>query len=317
MITYNHESFITEAIEGVLMQNCEFDIEFIIANDKSTDQTDRIIGTYLSKVVIPNNIHVKYTNHKENKGVSKNFIWSLEQAQGKYIAYCEGDDYWTDPLKLKKQVDFLESNSDYVVTSHNAKVIDTGGEILKERKLPKLNSDTEYSKQTLKKGVHLLTLTMVFRNLDFYFLFNESFSNILNADTFLISCLGFYGKGIYLDNIGDACYRVHDGGVWSKKSEFVKFKNLINTYSSLYRLHTQQNSELEVLDYFKNLMSKLSDKMILNADKKISFLEFKNSVPLYLKYSSNPQKIIIAKSLLLLIYRKLNLGTLMKINSNV
>jgi glycosyltransferase involved in cell wall biosynthesis len=312
MITYNHEKYIAEAMNGVFMQKCDFDIEFIIANDKSTDETDRKILEYLSEVSIPKNIKIEYANHEQNKGVSKNFKWALQQASGKYIAYCEGDDYWTDPLKLQKQVDFLEENPDYVVTSHNARVINTTGETLKQRKLPKLVSSTSYSQQALKKGMHLLTLTMVYRNVNFISYFEEDFQNILNADTYLISCLGFYGKGMYLEDIQDACYRVHDGGVWSKKSEFTKFKNLINTYSSLYKLHFHENSEPNVLEYFEKLLSTLSNKMILNADKRISFSEFKNSIPIYFKFSKNSQNYTVFKATLLLIYRKLNLNTLRK-----
>jgi hypothetical protein len=117
---------------------------------------------------------------------------------------------------------------------------------------------------------------------------------------------------MYLDDIQDACYRVHDGGVWSKKSEFIKFKNLINTYSSLYKLHVHENSEPNVLQYFEKLLSTLSNKMILNADKRISFTEFKNSIPIYFKFSENSQNYTVIKAILLLIYRKLNLNILRK-----
>lgn len=115
MITYNHANYITQAIEGVLIQKCDFEVELIVANDNSPDNTDDVIINYLSKKVIPNNIIIKYTKHKINKGIHPNFVWATEQCKGKYIAMCEGDDYWTDPLKLQKQVDFLEANEDYVL----------------------------------------------------------------------------------------------------------------------------------------------------------------------------------------------------------
>ena len=312
LITYNQEKYIEECIKGALSQKIDR-YEIIIGDDCSTDRTSEICSKY--DELYPNLI--KYYRREQNLGMIGNWITTIQNAQGKYIALCEGDDYWTDPLKLQKQVDFLEENEEYVVTSHNAKVINSEGEILKQRQLPKLTSNKEYSQQTLKKGIHLLTLTIVFRNVYFSSIFKEYFVNILNADTYLISCLGFYGKGMYLDNIGDACYRVHEGGVWSKKSEFIKFRNLINTYSSLYNLHNRQCSEDDVLNYFKNLLSKLSDKMISRADKKISFVEFKNSVPIYLKHSNKPSVFTIIKSFLLLIYRKLNLGVLIKRKPNV
>lgn len=122
MITYRHEKFIEEAINGVLMQDCNFEIELIIANDCSPDRTDEIIQNILQKHP-RSSPWITYIKHEKNIGMMPNFIYALQQCKGKYIALCEGDDYWTNPLKLKKQVDFLEENTDYVMTFHNANVI--------------------------------------------------------------------------------------------------------------------------------------------------------------------------------------------------
>ena len=111
IITYGHEAFIKQAIEGVLMQECDFEVELIIANDCSPDNTDFVVKEILDNH--PRAHWIKYTKHKANKGMMSNFIWALDQCQCKYIALCEGDDYWTDPLKLQKQVDFLEKNEEY------------------------------------------------------------------------------------------------------------------------------------------------------------------------------------------------------------
>lgn len=109
MITYNHEPYITEAIEGVLMQQTTFPIELIISEDCSTDNTRKKIKEYADKY--PDIIVADLP--EKNRGMMKNFHHCMSQAQGKYIALCEGDDYWTDPLKLQKQVDFLEANPEY------------------------------------------------------------------------------------------------------------------------------------------------------------------------------------------------------------
>ena len=111
MITYGHEQYIRQAIDGVLMQECDYEIELIIADDKSPDDTKKVVAEIVNNH--PNGNWIKYTKHKENKGVVENFIWALNQCTGKYIALCEGDDYWTDPLKLQKQVDFMEANEEY------------------------------------------------------------------------------------------------------------------------------------------------------------------------------------------------------------
>ena len=111
MITYGHEKYIRQAIEGVLMQQCDFEVELIVANDCSPDATDQII-----KEIIQSHLRsswIKYICHDKNVGIMSNFIFSMQECKGEYIALCEGDDYWTDPLKLQKQFDFLDNNSEY------------------------------------------------------------------------------------------------------------------------------------------------------------------------------------------------------------
>ena len=115
MITYNHEKFIKEALESIFSQKTNFHYELIISNDCSTDNTDEVIKKIIDKN--ENGSLINYTNHHKNKGMIPNFLWSIQQAKGKYIALCEGDDYWVDPYKLQKQVDFLEANPDYSIHS--------------------------------------------------------------------------------------------------------------------------------------------------------------------------------------------------------
>ena len=115
MITYNHEAYIQQAIEGVLMQECDFKVELIIADDNSPDNTEVVVKKILSEHSKAS--WIKYTKHNANKGMNSNFIWATKQCKGKYIAICEGDDYWTDSNKLQKQVDFLEKNKDYGLVS--------------------------------------------------------------------------------------------------------------------------------------------------------------------------------------------------------
>src|ERR1019366_2115974 len=107
---------IAEAIEGILMQKTNFPFELIIANDASKDNTDDVIKDLIKKH--PNGHLVKYFSQENNLGMIPNFIFALEQCKGKYVAMCEGDDYWTDPFKLQKQVDFLEANADFNICCH-------------------------------------------------------------------------------------------------------------------------------------------------------------------------------------------------------
>lgn len=120
MLTYNHEKYIAKAIEGVLMQQTDFPVELIVANDCSTDGTEEIVERYRQKK--PGIVKGYY--NKKNLGPRYNFIKAFSYADGDYIAMCEGDDYWTDSSKLQKQVDFLQNNSDYILAFHEIKLID-------------------------------------------------------------------------------------------------------------------------------------------------------------------------------------------------
>lgn len=121
MITYGHEKFIEKALKGVYSQQTTFPIELIIANDCSPDETDKIVKELMEKA--PKNVLVRYKKNLTNKGANQNFFWALSQIKGQYIALCEGDDYWTDPFKLQKQVDFLLQNPDYALTFHSSTLL--------------------------------------------------------------------------------------------------------------------------------------------------------------------------------------------------
>lgn len=161
-ITYGHEKHIAETIRGVLMQQYAGPIEFIIANDNSPDNTHDVVESYFHVSRPPANIEIKYTRHLVNKGIVPNWYWALKQCSGEYIAICEGDDYWTDPLKLKKQVDFLESNSDFSMVCHNAEIVYEGIS-KKPHRFNKRKSDAEISMKELLEEWVMPTASMVFR----------------------------------------------------------------------------------------------------------------------------------------------------------
>ncbi|MEI7525469.1 MAG: glycosyltransferase [Mariniphaga sp.] len=115
MITFNHEHFIAQAIESVLMQQTDFDYELVIAEDCSTDGTRAIVQAYKDRY--PSRIRLLLP--EQNQGMNANFVATLNACRGKYIAILEGDDYWIDPLKLQKQVIFLERNPEFVGCFHN------------------------------------------------------------------------------------------------------------------------------------------------------------------------------------------------------
>lgn len=117
-ITYNHEKYIKQCLDGVLMQQTNFEFEVLIHDDASTDDTTVIIREFEKKY--PNIVKPIYqTENQYSKGINPDFTYNYPRAKGKYIAVCEGDDYWTDPLKLQKQVDFLEENEDFGLVHTN------------------------------------------------------------------------------------------------------------------------------------------------------------------------------------------------------
>ncbi|MBK8489484.1 MAG: glycosyltransferase [Saprospirales bacterium] len=109
MISFNVEAYIADAIEGVLIQEADFPVELVIGDDCSTDRTREIAREYAARY--PDKIRL--LTFEDNMGIAGNTARTLEYCIAPYIAICDSDDVWTDPLKLKKQVDFLEKNPDY------------------------------------------------------------------------------------------------------------------------------------------------------------------------------------------------------------
>ena len=118
MITYKHEEYVREAILGVLMQETSFAIELIVSNDHSPDKTHEVIESILLQH--PRAGRVRYIRHYQNLGIMGNALHNLKQCRGVYIAFCEGDDCWTDPQKLQKQVQKLEENPTSDICFHPA-----------------------------------------------------------------------------------------------------------------------------------------------------------------------------------------------------
>ena len=125
--TYQHESFIAQTLEGCLSQQTDFDFEIIVGDDASSDQTPKIIKEYADrfpKIIKP---FLHQTNlgpvFPKELGGKNNVKFLFERCKTKYIALCEGDDYWIEPLKLQKQIDFLEQNEDYNLSHHQTQII--------------------------------------------------------------------------------------------------------------------------------------------------------------------------------------------------
>lgn len=129
--TYNHEKYIQQAIDSILMQKVNFSYEILIGDDGSKDSTSFILKCYQAKY--PDIIHL--TLHSVNIGATRNAYGLLTSAKGKYLATLEGDDYWTDPCKLQKQVDFLESHPEFIGCTHKFTLVNENGQPLRVQRL--------------------------------------------------------------------------------------------------------------------------------------------------------------------------------------
>ena len=121
-ITYQHEKYIQNALDGFLMQKTNFKFEILIHDDASTDDTVNIINHYQTlypDIIIP--VFQSVNQYSQGKRISAEFLYPL--AKGKYIAVCEGDDFWTDDSKLQYQIDFLEDHPEYIGITHNVNIL--------------------------------------------------------------------------------------------------------------------------------------------------------------------------------------------------
>lgn len=243
-ITYNHAPFIRKAIEGFLMQKVNFPIEYIIAEDCSTDNTLAICKSYAEKY--PDIIRIITSEH--NVGGIENERRAMLAAKGRYIALCEGDDYWTDPLKLQKQVDFLESHPDYSVTFHRYKI-----HYLNEDRWENDNIGCLFEGKDIE-GVEINTymflhrwitqyLTMVYRKSAFDINLIDRYKYY--RDSHLIYHLLEAGKG-YVFGFDGGVYNKTGNGIYSQLSMYNTQKVQIAVFEELWK----QNNDKRVREMY-------------------------------------------------------------------
>jgi glycosyltransferase involved in cell wall biosynthesis len=199
MCTYNHAPYIAQAVEGVMIQKTKFQYRLIIGEDCSSDGTREIVRGLLMKY----QDRMKVILHDRNIGVQANSKIVLGECRAKYIALCDGDDYWTDSAKLQRQVDFLEANPDYSICYHRVEELRSDG----SRRPEKLNTSEDFRTITIEdlaRGNTIHTPSVVYRNgliEDVPIWVNDFVLHMLNAR---------HGKIYYMPDIM-ATYRVGVG----------------------------------------------------------------------------------------------------------
>src|SRR5690606_32700998 len=222
-ITYNHGKYIRDCIEGFLMQKCNFSYEILINDDASNDGTQTIIQEYMHRYpeIIKPIFHSENQYSKGQRGF--NFKYNFPRAKGKYIAMCEGDDFWTDPDKLQIQVDLLEKESNIVLCSHNVNRIDESCGIIKPGIV---SDDVKYFTSSEIFHNQFPTLSLVFRNVDLAY--TDEFKNAFNGDAILTGLLSRHGGAAHFGFVG-ATYRIHSGGVYSQNNYYFNQQKSIAT----------------------------------------------------------------------------------------
>ncbi|MCC3869510.1 glycosyltransferase [Terrisporobacter mayombei] len=261
-ITYNHEKYIEQTIQSFLMQKTNFKYEILIHDDASTDSTPEIIKKY----------HKKYPNiikpllQKENqwsKGVTIiNYTFNHKRAKGKYIALCEGDDYWTDPYKLQKQIEYMESNANCSLCTHAVDIIDENSEEIMNIIRPKNSNSRIDSREFIAGGgMFIGTNSIVYRKRlmdnppDWYF-------DAPVGDYPLQIFLAINGEVYYMDE-SMATYRVGVPGSWSNRVYFSKDR--IKHFSRVSKMLDSIN---EYTDY------KYSEEIQIRKDKNLKDVIF-------------------------------------------
>jgi glycosyltransferase involved in cell wall biosynthesis len=224
-VTYNHAPFIAQAIESVLMQRRPgLEIEMIIGEDVSTDNTRSIVADYARRYPEI----VKPIFHEKNVGPGYNSLACLNACTGEFIAALEGDDYWTDPNKLQKQVDFLKARPDYTLCFHNVRIEKAG--VIGSTLYNSPNQATTTSAIDLAVRNYIATVSCVYRRV-----LTEIpawFAVVPAGDLSLSMMHARQGKIGYLPDVM-AVYREHAQSSWQSKSAFYKETNLFKTLTFL------------------------------------------------------------------------------------
>lgn len=300
MLTFNHEKYIEQAIESVLMQVVNFDYEIVIGDDFSTDKTRAILINYNNKY--KNRIRLLLKEYK--LGIMENYIQTFKACRGKYIAILEGDDYWTSKYKLQSQVDLLDSNNDFTVCFHPViKFHQHTGEtsILNPAQINEVSTI-----DNLVLENYIPTCSVMYRNFIIKD-FPEWFKKLSFGDwttSILHAQKGKIGKINKIMGV----YRIHQGGVWSMQNEINKIMATVEAYTCI---NTYLNYEYDntIRKGISSCYYRLSRIYLRSGDIEtaLRYIKLSFSIFPFNPYISRKQQFkLLFKIQMLWIYRHLN-----------
>lgn len=274
-VTYNHEPYIADALDGFLMQKTNFAFEIIVRDDYSTDKTPAIVKQYADKY--PNIIKPIFESSNQYSKGFQPFPAVMNRSIGKYIAICEGDDYWTSSVKLQRQINFLEQNPDYSLIFHNAEIkdYDHNGTVIDTRlHTEKIPSGEVTVAQILMTKI-VPTASVVLRNVDLSYYFSKQYPV---GDTPLFMYMAKFGR-LYYSNEITSVYRILTTGmVKSTLDRMDKHIAFIPYYKDLQ----QEFSDFEIDDVIDKLLSRKYMLTVITSLKEKQFGYFMKYATLFL-----------------------------------
>jgi glycosyltransferase involved in cell wall biosynthesis len=229
-VTYQHALYIEQCVDSVMAQRTTFPVEHLIGEDGSTDGTREICQRLAAehpdriRLFLRDRNDVLYIDGKPTG--RSNFVKLLGDAKGRYIALCEGDDYWTDPLKLQKQVEFLEMNPSYAMCFHRADMLRNGA-----RKLHAIPADIDLDNVTLDDLLRtynfITTASVVYRNVTREM--PSWFWEVPFGDLALHAIVSQHGRIKCMDEVMSV-YRINDSGSWSGLDERARCLSYLRFY---------------------------------------------------------------------------------------
>lgn len=208
-LTYNQSDFIRKTLDSFLMQKTDFSFEVLIHDDASTDGTTSIIEEYAEKypdIVKP--VYEKTNRYSQNDYSFINDTY--QRALGDYVAFCEGDDYWTDPDKLQLQVDYMENNPKTTVCFHLVKVFFENNKVENET-YPQVNADSKFTIKELLKKNYIQSNSVLYKKS--HTDYTTLPSNIIPSDWYMHLYHAQHGEIGFINKVMSA-YRKHSGGIW-------------------------------------------------------------------------------------------------------
>lgn len=254
VLAYNHEGYISQCLESILSQKTNFIFEILIHDDASVDKTADIIREYEQKY--PNIIKPIYQKENQySKGVKVSFTHQFQRAKGRYIAMCEGDDYWIDPDKLQKQIDFMEQHADVSMTFHDALVIDDKGKIIETCTRYNESRFVPVEDMIYGGGLFCPTASLVFRT--------EYIQN--SYPDFCLDChVGDYPIQLYMASKGYIYYFNEQMAVYRKGSSDTSWTKTFEREPVSSAKVNKWLSEFRMLEGMDMLFDKKYPQIILN-----------------------------------------------------